>query len=218
MSLALILANSNGIVMSADHRITFPAPCDVKASTAQYNNEQKLFLTKNSHGIACTGDLGFADGNSVSAIIKYELANMDNFISSVKDELIYIGNKLMEHKPVNIIALSAAGIENGKWCIFTTELEANASTFCVDESLNNDPCTLYGQGEKTLVDNVLELLEPSYAFFPLQVSVDFIRFVNQTVSGFQFFSGNLQTVSPDCDVLVIDNCGAHWFIPPAEPQ
>lgn len=218
MSLALVLANSNGIVMSADRRITIPAPCDVKASTAQYDSQQKLFLTKNNHGIVCTGDLGFNDGNSVSAIIKYELENMDNSISSIKDELTYIGNKLIEHKPVHIIALSAAGIENGKCLIYTTELEADKSTFCVKENSNNDPCTLYYQGENILAEDILSLLKPSYAFFPLQVSVDFIRFVNQTVSGFQFFSGNLQTVSPDCDVLVIDNCGAHWLISPADPQ
>lgn len=217
MSLALILANSNGIVMSADHRMTFSAPCDIKASTAQYDNEQKLFLTKNNHGIAYTGDLGFADCNSVSSIIKYELSNIDNNISSVKDELIYICNKLIQHKPVNIIALSAAGIEDGKWCVFTTELIAGQTAFQINE-ISNTPFTFYFQGESSLTNSVLSSLNQNYIFFPLQIAVNFVRFINQTVSLCQYFSGIPQTVSPDCDILVIDNCGAHWFIPPAVPQ
>lgn len=218
MSLTLTLSNPNGIVMSADRRITNMVKCDIKSATSRYDSSQKLFLTKSGHGISYTGSMKLDDGMSVSAIIKYALDTLDSTSMSVKDELIYIKKKLNEHKNIGIISMTGAEVLNGIGHIYSTELlDNNYSDFVEDES-NGNAATLYYGGEKELFEKLLTTLDRNFLSFPLQTSVDFLRLLNQTVATCQYFSDTPQTISMSCDILVIDNCGAHWFISPEQPQ
>ena len=47
--------------------------------------------------------------------------------------------------------------------------------------------------------------------FPLQEGIDYLRFINRTTSKLQYYNGELQSISEECDVLVIENDGAKWI-------
>lgn len=89
MSLAMVLANQYGIVMSADKRMTL-APKTSDGQTFLYpslNHQQKLFMTKSGHGIAFTGTLTLDDGTATTVVIKNAIAKYNSPRTSVLDEL-----------------------------------------------------------------------------------------------------------------------------------
>ena len=96
MSLAMVLANQYGIVMSADKRMTL-APKTSDGQTFLYpslNHQQKLFMTKSGHGIAFTGTLTLDDGTATAVVIKNAIAKYNSPRTSVLDELKGLKNAL----------------------------------------------------------------------------------------------------------------------------
>lgn len=99
MSLAMVLANQYGIVMSADKRMTL-APKTSDGQTFLYpslNHQQKLFMTKSGHGIAFTGTLTLDDGTATAVVIKNAIAKYNSPRTSVLDELKGLKNALKQY-------------------------------------------------------------------------------------------------------------------------
>lgn len=102
MSLAMVLANQYGIVMSADKRMTL-APKTSDGQTFLYpslNHQQKLFMTKSGHGIAFTGTLTLDDGTATAVVIKNAIAKYNSPRTSVLDELKGLKNALSFQKAI----------------------------------------------------------------------------------------------------------------------
>ena len=70
MSLVMAIANKEGIVVSADRRLTETHFYkDHESIVTHKNHYRKLFVTNRGHAIASTGTAIFQDGTSVKDII-----------------------------------------------------------------------------------------------------------------------------------------------------
>lgn len=111
MSLVMALSNSNGIVISADRRVTRD-PSDGKSSLLLTDNERKLFITKSGHAIANVGSLVLKNSKSSSSLILDIIEQLEPTLT-LSQELIIIKNKLLENMfDGDYICLIGAAIEN----------------------------------------------------------------------------------------------------------
>lgn len=90
MSLAIVLANEYGIVMSADRRLTL-APKNASDNMSMLypslDHQQKIFLTKSGHGIAYVGSLTLQGGTHTTAVIKNTISTFTDPATSIVQEL-----------------------------------------------------------------------------------------------------------------------------------
>lgn len=93
MSLVMAIANQNGIVVSADKRLTcktIDSNTGFAAKTQFFDTEQKMFVTKSGHIIAHTGESVLSDGRLIEDAIKTTVQKTNNLNLCVRDELLYV--------------------------------------------------------------------------------------------------------------------------------
>lgn len=212
MSLALALANSYGITMCADKRTSFTkiSPASERPLLfSSFDGIQKLFMTKSGHGIAYTGTLILSDGVSISAEIAKAINSLPSNGITVQEELTIIKQHLRQHGIIqdSVVDFIGAEISNGANNIVCTKLAEDTFTPMVD-STGIGMCY---SGEEQISVGLLNFVNSNIAIFSPQLSVDFLRFALQTVSGIQYYSGEPQTVSHDCDILFISQTGSQWI-------
>ena len=177
MSLAMVLANQYGIVMSADKRMTL-APKTSDGQTFLYpslNHQQKLFMTKSGHGKG-------------------------------------LKNALKQYTKEKQITLVGAEINNGKRQVFTLTLTDKN----IEKNTNEEGLCLLSRGDCSFAEMLMSFQSrnSNCVHFSLQESINYLRFVNSTVAKLQYYNGNLQSVSEECDVLVLTPKEAKWVISP----
>lgn len=208
MSLVISFNNHHGIVMSADKLVTSTyakdnQPCTIHGSCT----EQKLFLVENKYGLSYTGT-----------------SSVDNIpISALIEE--YISQHSVNNNPpiwllemANYFHLKMEQIENAN-CVFIFCGYHNDSQFVLTTNTMNPEvtdstekhCLIYS-GESILLDHLInsDLIAFDYSKFTMQDSVDFLRFLNETVSGLMYFGQILPTVSKECDILAIYPNETRW--------
>lgn len=214
MSLAMVLANQYGIVMSADKRMTL-APKTSDGQTFLYpslNHQQKLFMTKSGHGIAFTGTLTLDDGTATAVVIRNAIAKYNSPRTSVLDELKGLKNALKQYTKEKQITLVGAEINNGKRQVFTLTLTDKN----IEKNTNEEGLCLLSRGDCSFAEMLMSFQSrnSNCVHFSLQESINYLRFVNSTVAKLQYYNGNLQSVSEECDVLVLTPKEAKWVISP----
>lgn len=202
MSLAMVLANQYGIVMSADKRMTL-APKTSDGQTFLYpslNHQQKLFMTKSGHGTA------------TAVVIKNAIAKYNSPRTSVLDELKGLKNALKQYTKEKQITLVGAEINNGKRQVFTLTLTDKN----IEKNTNEEGLCLLSRGDCSFAEMLMSFQSrnSNCVHFSLQESINYLRFVNSTVAKLQYYNGNLQSVSEECDVLVLTPKEAKWVISP----
>lgn len=213
MSLAMVLANPYGIVMTADRRLTTTVSVKNIATTESFfltDHAQKIFLTKAGHGITYTGASDFNDGTCTSEIIKDAINEYNNPKAPVQSELLFIKRKLAEHKDTRGLTLLGAEIRDTKRHVYAISLNKDS----IDKQTNeNGNCFIFS-GESDLAKKIAEMLPVNQNRFPVQESINYLRFINSTVAGMLHYAQRNQTVSEECDVLVITADGSRWITEP----
>lgn len=214
MSLAMVLANQYGIVMSADKRMTL-APKTSDGQTLLYpslNYQQKLFMTKSGHGIAFTGTLTLDDGTATAVVIKNAIAKYNNSRTSVLDEIQGLKTILKQRTKQGQIILLGAEIKNNKKQTFTV------STTDDNIGKNTDEESVYivTRGDDAIAQALVSIqgVNLNFSYFSLQDSINYLRFINSTVATLQYYNGDLQSISRECNILVITIEGAKWVTSP----
>lgn len=212
MSLAMVLANPYGIVMTADRRLTI-GPKEITNNvfflSPSLNHQQKLFLTKSGHGIACVGMITLPDGITVTTIIKEAISAFTDPSVSVFQELEYLKNELMQHMNSKDTVLIGVGIQQKKHEIFKTTLSVND----IENLTDKDGFCIKAEGDTTIANTLIagQYNTSNCTLFSLQECINYLRFINSTSSKLQYYNGDLQSISEECDVLVVDNDGARWI-------
>ena len=205
MSLAIVLSNPYGIVMSADRRLTTTISDEQTNSTESFvltDHEQKIFLTKSGHGITYTGASGLENQTRTSCTIKRCL--------SIEDELRLLKQELLAIAGKRNVVLIGAAISNGNRIVLSTSLVSEAITELTNENGN---CLAFS-GESEILIKLTDMFPVEHNAFPLQESINYLRFLTRSVAGVQHYAQINQTVSEECDILVIQNIGAQWITSP----
>ena len=207
MSLAIALANQHGIVMSADKRVTLTVTNTESGESDSFvatDNEQKIFVTKSGHGIAYAGNSVLKDGSCTSEIIETKIRDMQP--KKIKEELYVIMNELMEHDKEATVFLIIAGIEDSKRHIYS--MNSIANTIIENTDANGLGYTYLG--EPKLASEIIDMVKHDRNNLPLQDIINYLRFVNYTIAKIQYYGTTNQTVSEDCNILVIRNDTTTW--------
>ncbi len=217
MSLAIVLANEYGIVMSADRRLTL-APKNASDNMSilypSIDHQQKIFLTKSGHGIAYVGSLILQGGTHTTAVIKNTISAFTDPATSIVQELAVLREKLKQYANGTYICLLGAGTSNKGHEVFKTTLENDTIESITDE----DGVGLTAEGDNSIATMLMahQSDSPHCLHFSLQEGINYLRFINETTSKLQYYNGELQSVSKECDVLVIDSDGVRWVTSPEE--
>lgn len=193
MSFAFITCNEYGIVASADHCLT-GTDKDGKRYTAS-NNCRKIFLSKQGYVLTYTGCSSVND-IPVPAKIAALWESPENTLSLLDFFSQFVSEMAVFCKE-NIVFL-AAGYQNGATKIYT------ATT--TNPQVN--PLNKIGySGETDIAQALLNIVPVAYNTITLQDSIDFHRFVTQSIARLQSFGACLQTVSETCDIVALGSNG-----------
>ena len=204
MSLAITLANQYGIVMSADRRLTTTVTDEKTKENESFiltEHEQKIFLTNSGHGITYTGASSLENGEKTSCIIRNLLAGLAPTLT-IEEELRSVRERLQSVADKRNVILIGAAIANNHRCVFSTSL------------ISTDESCLSFSGESGTIRKLTDMFPVNFSAFPLQESINYLRFLTRSVAGLQHYAQMNQTVSEDCDVLVIRDSGAQWITSP----
>lgn len=212
MSLAIALANQYGIVLSADRRLTTTLIGSQEGETKSFvltDHEQKIFLTKAGHGITYTGSSSLENGDRTSCLIRRTIAQLDENLS-IKDELLTIKQKLQVVANGRNVILMGASVSCDHNTVISTTLKSDGIT----EHTDKDGTCLSFSGESDTVIKLTDMFPVDRNAFPLQESINYLRFLTRSVAGIQHYAQINQTVSEECDILVLQMSGAQWITSP----
>lgn len=207
MSLVMAIANQNGIVVSADRRLTETHFYKDHGSIVTHKNHyRKLFVTNRGHAIASTGTAIFQDGTSVKDIICKAIDVFNSEPLSIDKEFQRLKRALIQYcEPSDNIVLVMTGIENNQNIVIVENIKSS--------KLRNRV-----QGQDAFIsagDN--KLVFPMYNSFDIDLNtyniermIQYLEFINETTARLQKFSQNPQTVSEQCDILVIQKNRVYW--------
>lgn len=203
MSLAVALYNHHGIVMSADHLVT--ATVDGKEFLSSHT-EQKLFIVDERYGLSCTGTYSI-NGTPVSALMENYLLKYPVGNSRPNEWLIKIAaffQKMLSENQ-NIVFILCGYYENQKFMI------SNSAKNPENIIERDSPGTLCS-GESEFASHIVNFKLAPYEFskFTMKDSVNFLKFLNRTVSDIMYFGQYAQSVSRECDILAISPTETRW--------
>ena len=207
MSLVMAIANKEGIVITADRRLTETHFYkDHESIITNKNHYRKLFVTNRGHAIASTGTAIFQDGMSVKDIICKAIDVFNSESLPIDKEFRRLKRVLIQYcEPSDNIVLVMTGIENNQNIVIVENIKSS--------KLRNRV-----QGQDAFIsagDN--KLVFPMYNAFGIDLNTyniermaQYLEFINETTARLQKFSQNPQTVSEQCDILVIQKNRVYW--------
>ena len=210
MSLIMALETYNGIVMTADRLSTICINNDKLGTVDCFPktlNTHKLFVTKDGYGIASCGDAKLTNNYLVEQFINEEICSINFTNVEPMDVAQYIFEKI---KPYNKnITFLLCGYYDSK-------------SFAIDINFKNNEIYSYPDAARNKVLRFGDLSIPNkilnsdfhygYNTYRLQDAIDLLVYTNQVTSKYQCFQEVLQTVSEECDVLVLFKNGEYKWI------
>lgn len=210
MSLIMALETYEGIVMTADRLSTLSYYNENTNTTDAFPktyNSHKLFLMKNGYGISECGNAKLTNEYLSEQFIAEEICtkNFDGILPM--DIAKYILNCYTEYKIETILLF--CGYFHGS--SFTIEIN------CKKNELYNYPDSskkkIVRYGDTSIADSILDSkFYYGYATYRLQDAVNLLKYVNEVTAKFQQFQEVLQTVSEECDILVLLKNGNHIWL------
>lgn len=132
---------------------------------------------------------------------------------SLSNELLTLKQAFLENAYDDAyIILIGAGIDNGQQVILSMNIKDEYST----AQTNTFGYGAYFRGDDKELKELLGLFPIDVSYYPMQESVEYIKFLNRTIAGLQKYSKHLQSISEECDVLIIDKYGTRWETPPKQ--
>lgn len=208
MSLIMALETYEGIVMTAD-----------RLSTLNHNNEEqgtidcfpksfntrKLFVTKNGYGLSCCGDGKLTNEYLVEQFLLEEFCSKDFSDKQPLEIAQYLVSSIKSYNKK--IPFIFCGFKKGK--SFKFDISEQFDIKIVPDNLR-----VIRNGD-ILISNALfntEYFYYGYSTYRLQDAVNLLVYTNQVTAKYQQFQEVLQTVSEECDVLVLLKNGKHLWL------
>ncbi len=194
MSFAFASYNDYGIVVSADRCLTGINNKGEKYTTSS-NKCRKLFISKQGFAITYTGCSSINDHLIPAKISElWETVNIPKGLKEFFEEFIKIMSAYCKENIVFIVA----GYENGSPKIYTATSTRPQIVEMED---------LAYSGETDIAKKVINAVPIVYNTMTIQDRIDFHRFITHCISKYQYYSDCLQTVSEECDIVVISKTG-----------
>ena len=203
MSLCMILSTPCGIVVSADRRIV--TTTSDGESFVLTDHEKKIFIS-NDHvythcGTSSTDDLPVAPHldfylkrtQAKGVPFRYEFESLKSYL---RDDLKATPSILM-----------GGAFDQGQRSIANSNLSSSTNWSRPDEN------TFFFSGASVIAKKIIDIYLCDRNKFPLQESIDYLRFINYAVAKTQHFTQVPQTVSEACDIAVITEDGARFIAP-----
>lgn len=217
MSLIMSLETYEGIVMTADRLSTLSYYNEISQTTDAFPktyNAQKLFLMRNGYGLSCCGDSKVSNDMLVEQFISEEICSKDYGNILPKDIAIEILN-IFKTFNINIILLFCGYYQGHSFII---EINSNLDEpYSYSENVRRGAVIRYG--DTKITDSVLgknkegkEEYHYGYQTYRLQDVINLLSFTNLVTAKYQQFQEVLQTVSEECDILVLFKNGEHKWI------
>lgn len=203
MSLATTLYNYHGIVMCADKLVN--NTIDTRTYHGSFT-EQKLFLIEGKYGLSYTGTSSVNNIPLSALLEEYFLENkIDNQNPSkwLLKLATHFHNELPEGR--NIIFIFCGYYNNKKFILNTNTKNPHVNSTDKQHGLTYS-------GETKFLECITKSDTVAFEFikFTIQDAVNFLRFLNETVANMMYYGQYLQTVSKECDILVIQPSNTHW--------
>lgn len=212
MSLVMAIVCADGIVVSADKRLTcktIDLNTELVTKTRFFDTGLKIFITKTGHVIAHTGESVLSDGRFIEDAIKDTAQKTNSLNLCVRDELLYIKNKLSSFAGLNDTRFLAAGIEDGINNIYTTSLKLD--NFIKVES------SIFGIGDLSVAQTIHNTFTPNIKDFTVEETIDYLLFLNYAANKLNGFCKKDETISQQCDICVITTTSTQ-FVPYEAPS
>lgn len=207
MSLVMALANKEGIVVTADRRLTETHFFKDHENIITHKNHcRKLFVTNRGHAIASTGTAVFRDGTSVKDIICKAIETLNSKPLSIDKEFRFLKRELVKHSEQNDnVVLVIAGIENNQNVVMIENVKTSKFRNRVQAQE-----AFVSAGDNKLVSPMYSFSNIDLSQFSIEQTVQYLEFINETTARLQKFGPSPQTVSEQCDILVIQKNYVYW--------
>ena len=149
--------------------------------------------------------------------------DLEEFKKSLSDKLNAKPAECLVEPRMQVVG---PAVENAKFCMDEPQIRkmfqnllANSADIRYQSQVHPSFSAMIAQMSPLDAEN-LELLKGDrtlpvdYNAFPLQESIDYLRFLTRSVAGLQHYAQMNQTVSEACDVLVIQSSGTEWITSP----
>lgn len=209
MSLIMSLETYEGIVMTADRLSTLNYYNEKTETTDAFPktyNTHKLFLMKNGCGISYCGNGKLNNDILVEQFISEEVC-VKNFSNN---EPMATAKSILDiciENNVQSILLFCGFFQNVS---FTIEINCpKKELFSYPSSRNK----VVRYGDTAIADAVLDSkFHFGYSTYRLQDAVNLLIYTNQVTAKYQQFQETLQTVSEECDVLILLKNGKYLWL------
>lgn len=201
----MAIPTKQGIFVSGDYRRESKYT-DRDSNEVMYTThsdfEQKVFRTNKGHAIALAGNAMLNDGTSTNDTVYKLVKSINRRKLTIKQEIEFVKKDISAKTGDNPVALLVAGYENGKQVILRTDTREEG----IQDVSNEDIAVI---GVTGVADKLMHLVPPRDTLSEIDL-VEYIRFLNKTVSKMLEFSKYNPMVSEECDVLIITEDNAEW--------
>nr|DAT26339.1 MAG TPA: Proteasome subunit alpha type-2 [Bacteriophage sp.] len=198
----MAIANKEGIVVSADWRLTRHR-IDNPFIAMPSDHSQKAYITNTNHVVAFTGDARLGTGEFLNDVILHTLKITSAQKMPIQEELGFLLNVLVQKIGNSTVYLIECGIENGKNVMLRADTGHNKI-----QPNTLDDIGYAASGEHKLYQSKLIELGDNIHTLKLQEMIKFLQNTNYEIAEID------SLVSPKCDIITITYDGAHRLYTP----
>lgn len=210
MSLIMALETYEGIVMTADRLSTLSYYNEKTQTTDAFTktyNTHKIFLMKNGYGISICGDAKVNNEYLLEQYISEEICTKDFADLTPINIAKYILDTCVS-KEIQTILMFCGYFHKDS---FTIEIN------CTKNEVYNYPDSarkkIVRYGDTLIADSILDSkFYYGYSTYRLQDAVELLKYVNEVTAKLQKFQEVLQTVSEECDILILFKNGKNLWL------
>ena len=209
MSLIMSFETYEGIVMTADRMVTvsyYNKDTNTTDAFPKTYNAHKLFLMKNGYGISICGNVKSQNNYLVDQFISEEMCIKDFNNYEPMDIARFIHDSCTKHK-FQVLLLFCGYYQNNS---FTIEINCLKNELCNYPDSSRNKIIRYG--DTSIANSVLDGYYYGYSTYRLQDAVNLLTFTNYVTAKYQQFQEVLQTVSEECDVLILFKDGNYLWL------
>lgn len=208
MSLIMSFETYEGIIMTADRMATVSVFNEFHNTTDSFcktQNAKKLFVLNNRYGLSFCGQGKFSD----NVLMEYYLQTYKCYENTPVD----LANKLLEdisRKEKLNTTLLLCGYHNHE--SFTIEINIAKNEIYIYPDSSKNKVVRYGD---TSIVNALFNDKFYYGLCDYRLSdgIDLLKYTNEVSAKYQKFQETLQTISEECDILLLTPDGGYkWLI------
>lgn len=207
MSLILHMKIPGAIIAASDCRVTGTELIDLgKYNYIKSDNEQKTFLINSANKLFAVSYCGNANlkGYPASFFIKKAIRNMGSVNTTY--EIAEKFNRFWTDYEINLRpSLLVSGYNNGK----QTVIEVKTKGEIVEHFSDEESFGVTFHGEQDVASALINLGGFEYSLFRFQDAINFCKLIITTAK-IQSFQKKQQTVSENCDILVITEDKSVW--------